>query len=646
MGRDILSFSEPTPERRLGLGDLAELNRRQPSDHADAPRPVRNQEPSTDRALEPPPVVGSEPSNRGRLYVIVTAVALLAAGALGYFFWSTAGRVDLRYNGQEIANADEMLAEAETLMAETAAVDGADLSPDARCFFAPENPPTNTNPMVVCGPVWLGVSPTDQPWLTARARYDLEDDRAIGRFEGFGGTANLDLRSLDRPDGTRPAAPGAPAYPATGPRLRDGRLLVDVDEILDGALAAFTEHVATNEDPLISAHPEATCFLVQGPDLAQNQATLLETRNDVWCGPGRTVTTGSSQVWLPININYQRGATFGSARLEEASVGFLGFQGVPDDVALVRPDDASPPDAAELNRPPVPVDFATVVDYPVDLDGLAGGEGLLVTSDYRINFDALVRTDQVGSGARSFTAPDGHDLVVAVVSSPSRFLNPRGTLAIDGVEQALPRWDDGDEGATMVLAVPQSARSVKMTVEDNGRPQTISLLDGSLADGYPLAFYRSEADLSRPFSVRVEMPVGEAVLVSGQLTTARWFATDQANEWLPVDTSELVFNFEGWDVDRPFTEVRIDDVVTTFTLELPAPSAELDDEVEPTGRAATTVDDLREDPTRQPDREGPRFRVPATTSSGVLRMDIEVTFTADGEQQTATVEERFEVVLP
>ncbi len=448
-----MSFSEPTPERRLGLGDLAELNRRHSTETEGstgpgerpiptAPSPTPQAESRTDADTEPA-------SNRGRLYLVVTAATLVAAAGLAYFFWSTAGRVDLRYNGQEIANAEEMLADAEALMADTAAADGADPFLDARCFFAPENPPSNTNPVVVCGPVWLGVSPSSQPWLTVQTRYDLVDDQAVGRIEGFGGTAELDLRSLDRPDGIRPAAPGTPAYPATGPRLRDGRLLVDVGVILDGALAAFNDHVSTNDDPLISAHPDAICFLVQGPDLAPNQATVRQTGNDVWCGPGRTVATGSSQVWLPINISYQRGPTFGSVQFEEASVGFLGFQTIPDDVTLARPDGATPPDAADLDRPPVPIDFATVVDYTVDTGGLAGGEGLLVTSDYRINFDALVRSDRIGSGARSFIAPDGHDLVVAVVSSPSRFLNPRGRWRSTGWSRRFlvgttarkgPRW--------------------------------------------------------------------------------------------------------------------------------------------------------------------------------------------------------------
>ncbi len=198
----------------------------------------------------------------------------------------------------------------------------------------------------------------------------------------------------------------------------------------------------------------------------------------------------------------------------------------------------------------------------------------------------------------------------------------------------------------MVLAVPDSARTVTMTVEDNGRPQTISLLDGLLADGYPLAFYRDDADVAQPLSVRVEMPVGEAVLVSGQLTTARWFAKDQSKEWLPADTSELVVDFDNWNVDRPFLDVRVDDVVATFTLEVPVPSVESDEEAEPAGGVVATFDDLREDPTRRPDREGPRFRVPATLSSAVLRLDVEVMFTVDGQQQTATVEERFDVVLP
>ena len=633
-----MSYSEPVPAERLGLGKLAELNRR--PEAVTTPQSAPN---GVDRHGAPPAI---SPPDRGRLYLGVTAAALVVAGALGFYLWSTSGRVELRYQGFEIANADEMLAAAEARFTETAAADGVELPSGAGCFFAPEN----GNPIVVCGPAWLGVSQPDRPWLTVGSSYTINDDRAIGEIGDIRGATAADVRTLDRPDGVRPVDPGTPNYPTTGPRLRDGRLLVDVESLLIGAEAAFVERVETSTDPLITAHDDASCFLLQGPDPLDNQPALPRTDDAVWCGPARTVGSAGSRVWIPVSISYDQGPHYGSARFLEAAVRSIDPRAIPEGAELIRPDRVNPADPGGVDRPPVPVDFATVVDYQADVSttepAAAGSRvesGALITGRYRIDFSSLLRVDAIGTGARSFTAPQGHDLVVAV-AEPGRSINPRGMLTVDGVERPLPRWISSDEGATLVMTVPDAARSVTITVENNGRPQTVSLLDGSLGDDVLLALYRPTAELSQPFSVRVEMPVGEAVLVSGVVESATWFAWDRDNIWLPAGFGEVQFNFSEWDVDRPFGGVRIDDVVATFTLTPDAEPADGEPANEPA--APTSIDDVRDDPTRSPSAAGPRFRVDETLAAATLNMTVTVTYTSDDQQTTTTVDETFEVSLP
>ncbi len=654
MGRDILSFSEPVPAERLGLENLAELNRRPSADSA-ASWPDPDAAATPPRSVEPttPDTSTTGQPDRSRLHLAITVIGLLAAAGIGFYLWSTAGRVDIAYNGLEIANADEMLILAESTMVDTVASDGGTVSGDSRCFFAPGD----FQPTVVCGPVWLGVSTDETPWLLVDSNYQVADGVAVGEVGPIRGTTDADRRELNRPDNVRPAEPGAPVYPTTGPRLSDGRLLVDVEPLLEAALATFVNQTSS-DDTGINASDDAACFLVQGPDLIHD---LPVTASDVWCGPARSTSSDPAEVWAPIRVSYDEGTHFGSVRFVETSAQSTNLRAVPEGATLFRPDGRQPPDIDTLDRPPVATDFTTVLDYRIDLspgqDPGGGGSGVLVTDRYRIEFDDLVRVDQAGSGARSFTAPPGHDLVIGLIAAADGFVDPRGAILIDGSERPLPRWVGGDDGSTLVVAVPESASDVAVTVEGDGRPQTMSLLDGTLAAGYPLALYRPTAEVAQPFSLRIPMPVGEAVLVAGSLDSAVWSAKDQDGNWLPEGTSDLTFQFDDWDVSRPCCDVRIDEVTARFTLttavgESPAestgeagdqPGSEPESETDPAGRS---FDDLREDVERSPSTDGPRFRVPESITGSELLLDVTVAYTIDGTAGTTSAQQLFEVSLP
>ncbi len=630
MGRDILDFTGPAPVDRLGLDGVVGAD---------------GQQRRGETGVLPS---GSGSRLRGLLYVLVTAIGLVAAGAIGYFFWLTSGRPDLLVDDRVIANPEEILGMAEEQLRVTVEADGGSVTEGASCFFSEGG----RGPNVVCGPVLLGVSPDDEPWLLADTSYQVEGDTVVGAVEGIRGTTAVEPRDLVRPDGQRPVGVGSIERSMSGSRRSDGSRLLEPQAVVEGAEAAFFDELVTSEDAAsLNVSSEVACFLQEGPGLVHGVSVVGET---VWCGPARSADSGPDDVWLRVSVRYQQGPTFGTAVFEAASPNFR-VQDLPEGAVLIRPDGRLPADEQDVDRPPVAVDHAVVVDYLL----LPASAELapLVTDRYRIDFTGFDRVDNIGEGARSFSAPDGHDLVVASIGPSERSASPRGLLLVDGAERPLPSWSAGDEGGALVVVVPEGAISVEMMVENDGRPQMISLLDGTLGDGFPLALYRPLAEIGESLSLRVDMPVGEAVLVTGGLAAAEWSARDADGNWLPEGESDLALDFDQWDVDRPCCEVDIQEVVATFTLiGGPAAPSSLDDDESETDQpvddgqtsgatvsSTATFDDQREDLTASPSSRAPTFRVPEELMTATLRIDVEVRIVVDEAERTIT--EEFELAL-
>ena len=210
----------------------------------------------------------SYPPRRDRpvLNLLGVIVGLVASAAAGFYFWTTAGRVSLEVRGAEIVNAAQLLEDAEQLMAATAAGNGATVNDDARCHFAPSN---NDLPAVLCGPIWLGMSPVDQPWLEVQSSYRVDGDQATGTLDGFAGTTAADPGTFARPDDVSAATPGTPARPSAVPRRRSGSVLVDPAAMVAAAEAELESVLAAEEQngsmPL-AVVDDWRCYLVQGPD--------------------------------------------------------------------------------------------------------------------------------------------------------------------------------------------------------------------------------------------------------------------------------------------------------------------------------------------------------------------------------------------
>jgi hypothetical protein len=177
-----------------------------------------------------------------------------------------------------------------------------------------------------------------------------------------------------------------------------------------------------------------------------------------------------------------------------------------------------------------------------------------------------------------------------------------------------------------------------------------------------LALYRPDTALDQPFSLRVEMPAGEAVLVAGRLAAAEWSARDPDRDWLPEGEADMRIVFDEWTVDRPCCDARIGDVTATFTLldgsatapdlgEPPETDSGSTSTTTPTSTATgpptvVAYEDQREEPLTSPRGRPPIFRVPERLSTAVLRMEVEVTITVDDTERVVPGELEMTVELP
>jgi len=500
----------------------------------------------------------------GLLYSAIVVGVLLVAGIGGYLYWVDSARTDIAVNGIGILNAEQLVADAEALVEATLSFDGATLTGNERCYFAG----ASATPKMLCGPAWVGRSAADEPWLEVRVDYMTNDGSATGQIIEISDSVGGDIRTFNRPDGKRPSEPGEPVYSSTGPRTQRGSQILDLPGALALAEQAFVEAIAA-ADPLdLSVVDDPRCFFVEGPDQIHS---VPVTNNDLLCGPLRSVTSDADEIWSAVQVSYDRGEFFGTAIPATVRVLYFntssGWRPVAprDGEQLSRPDGLPATNADDLDRPARPADYSSVQEQPHDLD--LKNAARLVTSDYSVDFEGFARAERIGSGSEAIIAAPGFELAVASITANEQSGQVRGTVQVDGVEQPLPNWRLSGAPQLLVVSVPAGTERVVLTVEDDGRPQTISLDDGQLVDGFPLALYReSPLQLDRPLAGRIVMPAGEALLIAGSLESVRWVATDADGDWLAPKQSRLLASLDSWTFDRPCCEVTIGDITSTVSL--------------------------------------------------------------------------------
>lgn len=262
----------------------------------------------------------------------------------------------------------------------------------------------------MCGPILLGTSPVDQPWLAGRVDWGFPTDGAVtGQFDRFDGDTVGDPGELVRPDGREPGGE-VPAAPTSGLRTADGERVQDPQVVLDETAAVLAR---VGPDQGANVADDAACWF--GTSSTDGRTV---TDDSIWCGPVLTVDSDPAAFWARTTTGFADDDGLPSTATISAPDDLAVFtRAVDDGVVLWRPDGGEPPTSTDLALPDArPLEPGTVLvldTLPAPPDTEAPADGVLRTPFLAWTITGLARTDQVGSGPEALIAPADHDLVVA-----------------------------------------------------------------------------------------------------------------------------------------------------------------------------------------------------------------------------------------
>lgn len=502
----------------------------------------------------PPPTSSLDPPEVRRTNLWITLGILAIAVVAGAWWLLRPPGVDLAVDGTPIGNAAEILAAAEAQFGAIVEADDSTTTDETSCWFAPEGE-DRPGPQVVCGPVLLGISPADQPWLVGQVSWGFPSDgRVAGEFSRFDGTTTAMPAALRRPDGRRLGEVPALEPPSTGLRAPNGARIIDADE----ALRTAEEAVRTTAlDTGAAVGDDLRCWFAieeQGP------RRLID--GDLWCTPVLTVQSVVEEPWVQARVSSTPGEVLSTASLRPSVGSSIGTTALPVDVILWHPDGTAPPPSSDLELPdaaPVEPDTAAVVAVPLgEVATSPPRDGVLRTPSLSWTITGVGVTDRIGRGPEAIIAPVGHELVVAGSNfgplDPVGFLRPgTATLVVGGVRIAFDDWARLDEDATgVVVVVPQGAGEVLVEVLADDIAQQISLRTGDKLPGFPTGIYREQAAVGVGASLRAELdlPAGEPAAVRSVVTELLLAGHDATLGW-PRDEVFVRVEYADQDITRP-----------------------------------------------------------------------------------------------
>lgn len=549
--------------------------------------------------------------------VIAVIVVLLAAGAATWWWLLRDNPVDLTVNNLPIRNAEQILDTAQPVFTALAAADQATVPAGAGCWFAPAaNDDTVRAPRVACGPVALGIAGNGQRWVVGTVSYSPSREDTVGEFTEFSEVVDLDVGTLNRPDGA--AAPEGKELTASsgGARTVDGRRLVNVESTVSAADAAFNSLVSAEA----SVSTDSRCYL--GVNVNGNRSIA---DGSILCGPVLLRKSDRTKQWAKWTFNTQQGDLLVDATITAPTMSSLtSTEALAAGVTLYRPDGATPPGIAGLSMPDAPPQRA---GYLTSLDEVLGApkvsltapkDARLFTPALSLTLTGLAAVPRIGAGQEAIVAADGEKLVVATYTTQQPKSAPStGTTAfllIDDRRIALASLRFADAG-TLIFSVPAATRAVELQFLTEGRTEGISLLTGQRGAGSPKAPYRQQpiAGQTVGFTVRVKVPKGDPVLATGAVTESQLAEWTETTGYAPAGSAVLSLIVSQWQLTEPCCDVA--DLTTTTRWHLVLPDG--------TKVAAQPVPDARAS------TPAPVFLVPDTVTSVQLVLDFDVRFTSD-----------------
>lgn len=559
----------------------------------------------------------------------IATVGLLAVLLLGGLWFVKRDRpVGLSVAGAPIANARTVLNQADVVFAELVRADGARPAKGAACWFAPpaggkEIVSPSRNPRVACGPVLLGVSGADKPWVTGTISYQTSNGEAIGTFGKLTAVETLDRGTLAGRGGQRPPGTGGLEVPVASLRAKDGRRLTGEDDVIRASEQAFGRAAGRTRAAVAEG---AGCWF--GVMAGITDRSISD--GAVWCGPLRLQGSNPGATWTTWSLTSSSTEWFPVSQLEWPSITSISSTVVLEPgVRLYRPDGRVPPDGTGLAPPdaaPKEAGYVDVLDQPgADLQLQAPtGDGRLRIPSRRLQIEAVARVPKIGSGKEAVVAADGEELVVArfTRTDPRGGPSDRGTaqLIVDARRQAFSKWASLPENGVLVVSVPRGASGVLLEVLFDGVAQTISLVTGERGPDARAASYRAAepVGIGKPFDLSVPLPAGDPAGISGVVTEARIDAWRQGTGWAPPGQAFLTLSLSSVKTRTPCCAVSTLKVTPSWRLILP-PGMPVEASAVAGGRSDVIV-----------------FVVPDATSTAQVQVSATATFRQGNDEKRST----------
>jgi hypothetical protein len=267
----------------------------------------------------------------------------------------------------------------------------------------------------------------------------------------------------------------------------DGKAIDAPDKPLQQAAAVVRSLVASRHG---AQSTYTRCYYALRTHPMQG-AENSDVDDSIWCGPVLFVDGDPGKPYLrfPINSEPTRG---GAVALTPSGQPVSDDpEAVPSGLTLKRPDDARPPPGAGGLAVPAPLAAPTNALLATDVgtqtvpDAPRGA--VIGSSNGGITVTKLGTVKRYGTGDAARCAPRGSQLVAFRLAgamgddgAPADLSGDTRVSINGGAARKLP---NADSEQYLVIAVPNSARSVDLVLNDAGYKQTLSLLSGKPGAG-------------------------------------------------------------------------------------------------------------------------------------------------------------------
>ncbi|SDJ20813.1 Protein of unknown function [Frankineae bacterium MT45] len=314
-----------------------------------------------------------------------------------------------------------------------------------------------------------------------------------------------------------------------------GRSIDSPAQTLNDAQAKLSSYVVAHHG---NKSRDARCYfaLAKAPT-AGTKTSDIDHRT--FCGPVLFAEGDISQEYLAFELTP---AAPGSTQMSVSASPMLpDAESVPATERLIRPDNKRPPKGSGgISVPAAPKAAADIIvstDLGTQTLPNAPANAVIGSLTGGVRLTQLGKVSHFGTGANSFSAPDGQQLYAfQTEGSPGQEddadLSSKLGISIDG-DRALP-LPATTYGDYYVVAAPISAKSVDLLLNDAGAMQTISLLDGSPARTNVALALRSNTEMT--IGKSADIPVRYSF--SGQSATNTLTTTFSSASLFYWDTAE------------------------------------------------------------------------------------------------------------